>query len=222
MSDPTTSHWHEATAPLWRNNVALVQFLGLCPLLAVTTTVVSGLALGLASAAVIVITSTLLAALRRILSPRARLPMALLILAALVTVIDLVTEAVLYDLHGMLGIFIPLIVVNTGLLAHAENVAGTHSTAFTFVSALATGLGFLFAFLVLGALREIVGHGTLLAGIEMLAGESSRGLAMSFGGGGALVATLPPGAFFAMGLLLALRNQFTRRSSTAGAAEAPR
>jgi electron transport complex protein RnfE len=221
MSD-TTSSWHEATAPLWRNNMALVQFLGLCPLLAVTTTLVTGLALGLATAAVIVVTSTAVALLRRILAPRARLPLALLILAALVTVVDLVTQAVLYDLHAMLGIFIPLIVVNTGLLAHAENVAGTRSTPFTFVSALATGLGFLFVFIVLGALREIVGHGTLLAGIEMLTGESSRGLTITFGGSGVLVATLPPGAFFAMGLLLALRNRLARGSADVAAPEASR
>lgn len=206
----TTSSWHEATAPLWRNNVALVQFLGLCPLLAVTTTVVTGLALGLASAAVLLVTSTSVAALRRFLPPRARLPLALLILATLVTVLNLLSEAVFYDLHGAIGIFVPLIVVNTGLLAHAENVAGTHGAGFTFVSALATGLGFVFVFVALGALREILGHGTLLAGVEMLGGEASRGLAFSFGGNGVLVAVLPPGAFFAMGLLLALRNRFTR------------
>jgi electron transport complex protein RnfE len=221
VSEPT-SHWYEATAPLWRNNMALVQFLGLCPLLAVTTTLVSGLALGLASAAVIVVTSTAIAALRPILAPRARVPMALLILAALVSALDLVTAAVLYDLHGTLGIFIPQIVVNTGLLAHAQNVASTRSVAYTFVSALAAGLGFLFVFLVLGALREIVGHGTLLAGIEMLGGESSRALAVSFGGSGVLIATLPPGAFFAMGLLLALRNRFARRSAKPDATKAPR
>jgi electron transport complex protein RnfE len=221
MTDSTSS-WHEATAPLWRNNLALVQFLGLCPLLAVTTTLVTGLALGLATAAVVVITSTAVALLRSVLSPRARLPLALLILAVLVTIVDLVTEAVLYDLHGMLGIFIPLIVVNTGLLAHAENVAGTHGAPFTLVSALATGLGFLFVFIVLGALREIVGHGTLFAGIEMLAGESSRGLTVTLGGSGVLVATLPPGAFFAMGLLLALRNRLARKPADESASEAPR
>src|SRR5690606_2298804 len=118
--------------------------------------------------------------------------------------------AVFYDLHGAIGIFVPLIVVNTGLLVHAENVAGTHGPAFTIVSALATGLGFVLVFVALGALREIVGHGTLLAGIEMPGGEGSRGLALSLGGNGVFVAVLPPGAFFAMGLLLALRNRFTR------------
>lgn len=206
---PTTSSLREATAPLWRDNMALGQLLGLCPLLAVTTTVVNGLALGVASAAVVVIASTTMAALRPVLLPAARLPLALLILAALVTVVDLFMEAVFYDLHGMLGIFVPLIVVNSGLLAHAENVASRRGVAFTFVSALATGLGFLLAFIALGALREIVGHGTLLSGLELLAGDDYRGLTLELPVGGMLVAILPPGAFFGMGLLLALRNRLT-------------
>jgi Na+-translocating ferredoxin:NAD+ oxidoreductase subunit E len=209
-----TSSLREAIAPLWRDNMALAQFLGLCPLLAVTTTVVNGLALGLASAAVVVIASTAMALLKHALKPAARLPIALLILAALVTVIDLFSEAVFYDLHGKLGIFIPLIVVNSGLLAHAENVASRRSVGFTFLSALATGLGFLLAFLALGALREIVGHGTLLSDIELLAGEGSRGMTLELPVGGMLVAILPPGAFFGMGLLLALRNRLTTKPRT--------
>jgi len=207
---PTTSSWHEATAPLWRNNMALAQLLGLCPLLAVTTTVVNGVALGLASAAVVVIASTTMSALKRALTPAARLAVALTLLVALVTVVDMLTQAVFYDLHGSLGIFVPLIVVNSGLLAHADNVASRRSVAFTFLSALATGLGFLLAFIALGAFREIVGHGTLLSGIELLAGERSRSLTIELPVGGMLVAILPPGAFFGMGLLLALRNRLSR------------
>ena len=148
------------------------------------------------------------------LKPAARLPIALLILAALVTVIDLFSEAMFYDLHGKLGIFIPLIVVNSGLLAHADSVASRRSVGFTFLSALATGLGFLLAFLALGALREIVGHGTLLSDIELLAGEGSRGMTLELPVGGMLVAILPPGAFFGMALLLALRNRLTTRPRT--------
>jgi electron transport complex protein RnfE len=207
---PTTSSWHEATAPLWRNNMALAQLLGLCPLLAVTTTVVNGVALGLASAAVVVIASTTMSALRRALTPAARLPVALTLLVALVTVLDMLTQAMFYDLHGSLGIFVPLIVVNSGLLAHAENVASRRGVAFTFLSALATGLGFLLAFIALGAFREIVGHGTLLSGIDLLAGERSRSLTIELPVGGMLVAILPPGAFFGMGLLLALRKRLSR------------
>lgn len=212
----TTSSWHEATAPLWRNNMALAQLLGLCPLLAVTTTVVNGVALGIASAVVVVIASTTMSALRRALTPAARLAVALTLLVALVSVVDMLTEAVFYDLHGSLGIFVPLIVVNSGLLAHAENVASRRSVAFTFLSALATGLGFLLAFIALGAFREIVGHGTLLSGIDLLAGERSRSLTIELPVGGMLVAILPPGAFFGMGLLLALRNRLSRTAPRDG------
>jgi electron transport complex protein RnfE len=202
------SSWQEAAAPLWRDNLAFAQLLGLCPLLAVTTTLITGLALGVASAAVIVVASTTMAALRRFLAPRARLPLTLVLLATLVTVIDLTTAAMLFDLHGVLGLFVPLIVVNSGLLAHAGNVASERSIGFTFLSALSTGVGFIFAFILLGTLRELVGHGTLLAGIEMLAGDD-RELTLTLPFSGMLVAVLPPGAFFAMGLLLALRNRFT-------------
>ncbi len=221
--NPTPDTWREAAAPLWRNNMALGQLVGLCPLLAVTTTLVGGIALGLASAAVVVVASTTMALLKPLLVPAARLPLALLILAALVTGIDFFTEALFYDLHERLGIFMPLIVVNTGLLAHAENVASRRGVAFTFVSALATGLGFLFALAALGALRELLGSGTLLAGAELLGGDADPLLTSPFGG--MLVATLPPGAFFGMALLLALRNRLTTIEPMAGAGatrEAPR
>ena len=210
-SDAKVSSWREATAPLWRNNMALAQLLGLCPLLAVTTTVVNGLALGLASAIIVVIVSTTMSLLRGVLLPSTRLLLAMLILAALVTVVDLFAEAQLYDLHERLGLFVPLIVVNSGVIAHAENVASRRGVAFTFLSAVATGLGFLSAMVALGALREILGSGTLLAGFEMLGGDGSMTLELPFDG--MLVAVLPPGAFFGMAILLALRNRLARKAA---------
>jgi electron transport complex protein RnfE len=207
--NPTTGSWHDALAPLWRNNVALAQLIGLCPLLAVTKTVVAGLALGLASAAVVVVASTTMAMLRPLLVPAVRLPLTLTILAALVTAVDLASQALFYDLHELLGLFVPLIAVNTGLIAHAENVASRRGVAFTFVSSVATGFGFLFALVALGALREVLGAGTLLAGAELLGGEAARGLTVTLPFGGTLVAALPPGAFFGLALLLALRNRLT-------------
>ena len=209
-SEAKVSVWQEATAPLWRNNMALAQLLGLCPLLAVTTTVVNGLALGLASAIIVVIVSTTMSLLRGLLLPSTRLLLAMLILAALVTVVDLFAEALLYDLHERLGLFVPLIVVNSGVLAHAENVASRRGVVFTFLSATATGLGFLFAMVALGALREVFGSGTLLAGIEMLGGDASLTLDLPFDG--MLVAVLPPGAFFGMAILLALRKRLARKA----------
>jgi electron transport complex protein RnfE len=217
----TTSTLGEAAAPLWRDNMALAQLLGLCPLLAVTTTLVQGVALGLASAAVVVVSSTTISLLRRVLVPPTRLLLTLLILAALVSALDLVTEAVLYDLHAALGIFVPLIVVNSGVLAHAENVASRRGIGFTFLSALATGLGFLLALAALGALREVLGRGTLLGGIEMVGGDEA--LTMNLPWGGTLVATLPPGAFFGLALLLALRNRMRGTAPPSDRAnEAPR
>lgn len=205
----TIGRWHDALAPLWRSNIALAQLIGLCPLLAVTKTLVAGLALGLASAAVVVVASTTMAALRPVLVPAVRLPLTLTILAALVTAVDRASQALFYDLHEMLGLFVPLTAVNTGLLAHAENVASRRGVAFTFVSALATGLGFLLALVALGALREILGAGTLLAGAELLGGEGARDLTVTLPFGGTQVAALPPGAFFCLALLLALRNRLT-------------
>jgi electron transport complex protein RnfE len=222
---PTSRAWREATAPLWRDNLAFAQLLGLCPLLAVTTTLVNGLALGIATAAVVLVGSTTMSLLRPILVPSARFLVAMLLFTALVTAIDLISAALLYDLHQNLGLFIPLIVVNSGLLAHTENVANRRGVAFTIVSSLATGLGFMFALLSLGALRELLGSGTLFAGIELLGGDGSRSLTVELPFGGMLVALAPPGAFFGIALLLALRNRLIGappRDDATGRRGAPR
>jgi electron transport complex protein RnfE len=205
----------EATAGLWRNNVPLVQLLGLCPLLAVSTSLVKGLALGVMTTLVLVVANTAMSLLRRILLPAVRIPLHLLLLAALVTALDLVTHAMLYELHEALGLFIPLIAVNCGLLAHAETVANRRPVGFAFVSALATGFGFMFALLALGALRELLGQGTLLSDIAMLTGDGDTNLGIALPVGGMLVAMMPPGAFFTMALLLAARNRLTAKASAA-------
>jgi electron transport complex protein RnfE len=202
------------TAGLWRNNLALVQLLGLCPLLAVTTSVVNGLALGLATAAVLTVTNTVISMMRRALIPIVRIPLFVLIIASLVTCIDLLTNALLDDLHLVLGLFIPLIVTNCAILAQAETVASRRPVGEALFSGLATGLGFLGVLVALGALRELLGHGTLLAGLTMLAGERAAWLNIDLPFDGMLVAILPPGAFFGMALLLAARNLMTRQPET--------
>jgi electron transport complex protein RnfE len=208
-------------AGFWRNNMALVQMLGLCPLLAVTTSVVNGLALGLATAGVLTLTNTVISLLRRALIPIVRIPLFVLIIAALVTCIDLLTNALLDDLHQVLGLFIPLIVTNCAVLAQAETVASRKPVGEAFFTGLATGLGFLAVLVTLGALRELFGHGTLFAGMPMLAGEATAWLAMKMPFDGMLVAILPPGAFFGMAALLALRNRLTReRPAPAALSEA--
>jgi electron transport complex protein RnfE len=220
---PPNSALREATAGLWRDNLPLAQLLGLCPLLAVSTSLVNGLALGVLTTLVLVVANPAMSLMRSALVPAVRIPLYLLLVTALVTSLDMLTHAVLYDLHETLGLFIPLIVVNCGLLAHAETVASRRSVGFVAVSALTTGLGFLFALMALGALREMLGHGTLLAGSELLRGESGTGLGFNLPFDGMLVAVLPPGAFFGMGLLLALRNRLTTRPAGAVAlSEAPR
>lgn len=202
---------------VWRNNMALVQMLGLCPLLAVTTSVVNGLALGLATAAVLTLTNTVISMMRRALIPFVRIPLFVLIIAALVTCIDLLTNAVLDDLHQILGLFIPLIVTNCAVLAQAETVASRRPVGEALLTGLATGLGFLAVLVLLGGLRELLGHGTLFAGMPLLAGEGTAWLEVHLPFSGMLVAILPPGGFFGMAALLALRNRLTRERAAPAA-----
>jgi Na+-translocating ferredoxin:NAD+ oxidoreductase subunit E len=208
--DATSSLGTVVATGFWRNNIALVQMLGLCPLLAVTTSVVNGLALGLATAGVLTLTNTVISMMRHALIPFVRIPLFVLIIAALVTCIDLLTNAALDDLHQILGLFIPLIVTNCAVLAQAETVASRKPVLEALVTGLATGFGFLAVLVLLGAMRELLGRGTLFAGMPMLAGEGSAWLQMKLPYDGMLVAILPPGAFFGMAALLALRNRLTR------------
>lgn len=220
--NPPNNSLREATAGVWRNNVALAQLLGLCPLLAVTTSFVNGLALGALTTIVLVIANPAMSLMRTVLVPAVRVPLYLLLVTALVSSLDMLTHAVLFDLHETLGLFIPLIVVNCGLLAHAETVASRRPVLFVAVSALATGFGFLFALMALGALREALGHGTLLAGTQLLRGETGGESGLDLPFDGMLVAVLPPGAFFGMALLLALRNRLLASPAAPALPEAPR
>ena len=194
----------------WRNNAALVQLLGLCPLLAITTTLVNGLALGLATTAVLIATNSVVSLIRSALLPSVRIVVFVLIIASLVTTVDLLTNAFFHDLHRVLGLFIPLIVTNCAILAQAETVASRHGPVQAASSALATGLGFAGVLIVLGGLREIIGLGTLFSGLDLLLGEAARGVHLDLPYDGMLVAILPPGAFFGLAALIALRNYLTR------------
>jgi electron transport complex protein RnfE len=179
-------------------------------LLAVTTSVVNGLALGLASAAVLVVSNTIVATTRRALLPAARIPLYVLIVASLVTCIDLVSNALLDDLHESLGLFIPLIVTNCALLAQADTVASRKPVGEALLTGIATGAGFVVVLVALGGLREVLGHGTLFAGMPMLAGGAAAWMQLNFPFHGMLVAVLPPGAFFGIAALIALRNWLGR------------
>ncbi len=198
--------YNAATEGLWRNNPALVQLLGICPLLAVTTTLVNGLALGLATTFVIVATNGLVALSRRWIARAVRILVFVLIIASFVTIVDQLMNAFLHDLHETLGLFIPLIVTNCAILAQAETVASKQAIGVAMISGLGVGMGFTAVLVMLGALREIVGYGTLFNGIEQLFGISASGLTIDLPGTGLLVAALPPGAFFGLAALVALKN----------------
>jgi len=208
----------------WHDNPALVQLLGLCPLLAVTTTVVNGLMLGLATAAVLVATNTLVSVMRGSLVPVVRIPLFVLIIASLVTSVDLVTQALFFDLHEILGLFIPLIITNCAILAQAETIASREPVWRAAPAGLAAGLGFCAVLVMLGALREVVGSGTLFAGMTMLFGDAAAAWTIDLPVDGMLAAVLPPGAFFGLAVLMALRNagieRRARLASRRGAAAA--
>jgi electron transport complex protein RnfE len=198
---------------LWDNNPGLVQLLGLCPLLAVTNTAVNGLGLGLATLFVLVCTNSAVSMLRGTLQPEIRIPAFVLIIATTVTVVDLSVQAWLHDLSRTLGIFIPLIVTNCTILARAEAFASRQRLASAVQDGLAQGLGFALVLIALGAGREIVGQGTLLADAELLLGDWAAGLTLQVlpDDWGLLLALLPPGAFIGLGFLVALRQWLIAR-----------
>ncbi len=207
---------------LWHHNAALVRLLGLCPLLAVSTTVVNGLALGVATLAVITVSNGMVSLLRATLRPETRIALFVLIIATLVTLVDMAMAAWFYPLHEALGIFVPLIVTNCAVLARAENFASRHAPLPSVVDGLATGAGFAAVLVLLGSVRELVGHGTLLRDAELLFGPGAAGWLLQVPAyDGFLLALLPPGAFFALALAVAARNAASARHTTATSRTAP-
>jgi len=205
---------------LWRANPGLVTLLGLCPLLALSNTTINALGLGLATLAALTITNVSVSLLRDLVPTAIRLPVHVLIIATSVTVIELSMQAWLTELHAVLGIFLPLIVTNCLILGRAQVFACHHGVRAALHDALANGTGFLLVLVVLGSSRELLGQGTLLADAERLFGEQAAALSINVFAAeqGLLLALLPPGAFIALGLLLAVRNAclsgFARNSDT--------
>ncbi len=198
----------------WRQNTGLVVLLGLCPLLAVTSTLVNGLALGLATTLTLMVSNLSVSLLRGLLRPEIRIPAFVLIIASVVTVIELLMHAYFYDLFRILGIFIPLIVTNCAIIGRAEAFASRNSPLPSLVDGFATGLGFCLTLVLLGGLRELSGRGTLLAGADMLLGDWGHALTLTVipAHPGFLLAMLPPGAFFGLALLIAARNAWKARA----------
>ncbi|VAW63042.1 Electron transport complex protein RnfE [hydrothermal vent metagenome] len=199
---------------LWNNNVALVQLLGLCPLLAVTGTVINGLGLGLATMLTLILSNAIVSLFRHWVRPEVRVPVFVLIIASVVTAIELAMNAWLYELYTVLGIFIPLIVTNCGILARAEAFASKNTLLPSIIDGFMMGLGFTLVLVTLGAIREVLGYGTLLSHAHLMFGEMARNWAITLidNYGGFLLAILPPGAFIGMGFIIALKNTFDRRS----------
>jgi electron transport complex protein RnfE len=198
---------------LWKQNPGLIQFLGICPLLAVSNSLVNGAGLGIATLFVLVLSNLLVSLIRPWVRPEIRLPVFVLVIASLVTVVDLLTQAWFFELWMGLGIFIPLIVTNCVILARAESFASRQAPLAAMVDGIAHGLGFAAVLILLGGLREVIGNGTLFAGGSMLLGESfaDSGLQLFPADQGFLLALLPPGAFLGLGLLIALRNLIQMR-----------
>ena len=198
---------------LWTNNQALVALLGLCPLLAVSNTLVNGLGLGLATTLVLVLSNTSVSIIRHWVRPEIRLPVFVLIIASFVTTVELVMNAYFHGLHKVLGIFIPLIVTNCAIIGRAEAFASRNPVPRALVDGLAVGIGFTLALVVLGGGRELIGQGTLFDQAHLMFGEAARGLTLKLGDDfqGMLVAILPPGAFIGLGLLIAGKNLIDKR-----------
>ena len=199
---------------IWSNNPGLVQFLGLCPLLAVSNTAINGLGLGLATLAVLTLSNLLVSLCRNRVPNEVRLPVFVLIIASLVTVIELLFKAFLFDLYLSPGIFIPLIVTNCAILARAEAFASRHSPSAAILDGISMGAGFILLLVALGALRELIGRGSLFYGADSLFGPMASGFEMQLfpESSGLLLAVLPPGAFIGLGLLVAAKNYFDARA----------
>lgn len=191
---------------LWKQNAGLAQLLGLCPILAVSTSMVNATSLGLATIIVMALANLAVSALRSYIPHEIRIPVFILIIAALTTVVDLIFNAFFHDLYLVLGIFIPLIVTNCIVLARVEAYAAKNDPLSSTVDAIMMGLGLVWVLAALGAVRELLGAGTLFSGIEMIFPSLSAWHVFGDGYPGFLLAILPPGAFFALGCLIALFN----------------
>lgn len=193
---------------VWVNNPALVQLLGLCPLLAVTSTVTNALGLGLATLLVLIGSNVTVSIVRDWVPKDIRIPVFVMIIAGFVTIVQLLMNAYTFGLYQSLGIFIPLIVTNCAIIGRAEAYASKNPVHLSAFDGLMMGLGFMAVLLVLGAMRELIGQGTLFDGADLLLGPWAQSLRIEVFNfdNQFLLAILPPGAFLGLGLLIAAKN----------------
>lgn len=208
---------------VWAQNPGVVQLLGLCPLLAISTSVVNALGLGLATMLVMAASSGAVSLLRHWVPSEIRLPVFILIIAVLVTMIEMTMNAFVHPLYLVLGIFVPLIVTNCIVLARTEAFASKRGVVASMLDGAMMGLGLTLVLVLLGAMREIFGKGTLLSGLDLALGEIASGFVLTVlpNYSGFLLALLPPGAFIALGLLIAAKNLIDRRAQQAASRRLP-
>lgn len=200
---------------LWKNNPGLVQLLGLCPLLGVSNSMVNAIGMGIATALVLAASNAAVALIRRQVTDAVRLPVFVMIIAALTTCIELLMQAFTYELYQILGIFIPLITTNCIILGRAEAFAAKNSVAHASFDGLMMGTGFGLVLLALGSVRELLGTGMLLSNMQLLFGAQAASWQIEVFPHypGFLLAILPPGAFLVLGLLIAGKNYLDARAS---------
>ena len=198
---------------IWKQNTSIVQILGLCPLLAVTTNAVNGIMLSLATILVMAISNVAVASLRNFIPHEIRIPVFILIVAALVTVVDLLFNANLHELYLVLGIFIPLIVTNCIVLARVEAFAAKNPPLQSTFDGIFMGVGMLWTLALLGAMRELLGSGTLFGGIDMVFPGLQPIQLLPESYPGFLLALLPPGAFILLGCMIAWKNWLDARAA---------
>ncbi|MGX2956183.1 electron transport complex subunit E [Ursidibacter arcticus] len=211
---PQTSVWGNIfTQGIWSNNGALVQLLGLCPLLAVSNNVTNALGLGLATLLVLIITNSCVSLFRKVTPHDIRIPIYVMIIATAVTAIQLLMNAFAYPVYQSLGIFIPLIVTNCIVIGRAEAFASKNNLIHSAFDGFSMGIGMTLSLVLLGALREIIGNGTLFDGLDLLLGEWAKSLKIDLLQleSGLLLAILPPGAFIGLGIILALKNKIDQK-----------
>lgn len=192
--------WKDFVRGLWADNPTFRLSIGLCPVLAVTVSALNGLSMGLATTLVLICSSALISLLKNLIPAKVRIPAFIIVIATFVTIVDLVMHAYLPDLHSVLGLFIPLIVVNCIVLGRAEAFAAKHSVLRSAVDGIGMGLGFTWALTLLGAIRELLGSGSLFGMALLPEGAVTLG-----------IMSLPPGAFITLGLLIAMMNMITAR-----------
>ena len=195
---------------LWRNHPSLVQMPGLCPLLAVSGSLVTSLGLGITTLLVLTASNVVISLLRNVTARETRLPSQILVIAVFVTAADIVLQAWFFELHQRIGLFIALIVTNCTLLGRAEVYASRNPVLVSAVDGFMMGMGFLWVLLAMGAVREILGHGTLFHNMHLLLGPMAENSTIEIADSGFLLMVLPPGAFLTLGCLIALKNLITR------------